>query len=1576
MENTTTPITLPPPQQQQQQSSQSQLDILENYFGQFQKAVNDGIKINNVVSKFDVIYNVESVFNQLNKQQIDSVTSKWLTLLCNCLTQHTGSPSLALVIGSLLSKLFDYPQGGKLSTTIIKNLITTFQTKTSTIQIKTTIIDVLGIVFKNSKTLAVVYLNEMFTLLSRQIKASSEISMKPSCLRCLSLILENTGYAASNIHQDCFRLLKSVYVTGPTITTEFKIESLNCIISIMKYYNRNELKLDGLDEKMLNFIIKVMDEENIKIRNKLSETLGQLLSIAYYNEAQQQPQQQSQQQPQQLQQKTGVTQSSISQKTQWNMETCLTFLGNNFVSIQKKELRTNSSLGYCYFLQNLKLTDVEKHMELIVRSLLRLLNPMYNKAIAANNVNDQIQCNACVSYILRQGIGEKLSETGQQSLVRLFTQLISQSESLNELVINASLKELCQLINELGEGGITNTEDLSTQLLNLLSDKNQSTRQWSSICLRALATCLPKYTSKYLSECLQNLNTVIPEFEKLNIQPDHLKKIMNTLKGNALGCASLIATIKKTELGVPITLLNHITKISSTLLTNPDFMNPAITLAKLEAGWSIMNSLIKFMGSSFVESILPNLFIFWKNCFNITTAHPPAERDIIIFARTRADALAPLHSFIQSNPKLLTPKVVASIVNFLGTTLKTVSDLPAISSSFHISTNELTRLLEMNLIKTFLALTPQSYVTHHTALMQVVTSLILDGPQNTMVSTLLSKDDEDSLLPDFTSLQQQFENLYQIPISTQDTTIPSYLNINDCFTFKSTQNLEIRVVNNAIELFSCLFIAQHDRHKTQLLDHLSNCIKECVNPNQKNSMIINSLTSILFILKSMASNNNRFGKSEITNNVQRFVQKYFGDVNPLLRRLSAESLGVLCRIEGDNVTSAIIKSLTEIIRKPSKEVSSTIRSGSAFVLGCIQRSVGVMMSQKYLPTTIANLHVLAQDLVSPDVSTYALHSLYITIQTSGFSFTSFAAPTLMLIQQLLMNENPPFQLLGRIVNSIVVALGPELEHKKDIMQKCSSTCSIIQKNEDPSIRVESIYFYQKLILFAPNTINDGIVVPHLISQFKSPYLLLRIAAVTCLRQIIQKRSQFQMDNQLCETIFMMIDTERDQQLQKELKLLLFTLIDTVAPSNPSTWLKLCMGIILSTRYDSGPEFNTTSGGKDLNTSQNGTNSKSSKSNEGDVGQKDEDEEEEGEKVVVEKSDSKLEYVHRWFTKIFALECVRRVISVVRNKPEHFSMVLANQQPIHNRNDFLVYHLHDLIGIAYKAATSQIDSMRPVGILLLEDILDGFGSAIDPDYEGHLLLELYQAQIMSALRPAFSSDANPTQLAIGCSVFVGFLESSLNYDSSAIKKATTLLISYIKDLRNLNFPIYNEKTTTLVQLSILKAFARLYLLCNKNESLNRILSPVISPVHWITFLKEYSLLVSQSPQIYTMCKPIFFSPLAYQDSIDYFKDSYPSIIKALASLIGSTYWLAGRGNDDSKLLSLTVTEKEFLNETKPIDDFFLIFCLTILPMERYLDDPQPRNFNVDQNLISLETISLIFSNEKHPLTLNEFSIVMY
>lgn len=65
-------------------------------------------------------------------------------------------------------------------------------------------------------------------------------------------------------------------------------------------------------------------------------------------------------------------------------------------------------------------------------------------------------------------------------------------------------------------------------------------------------------------------------------------------------------------------------------------------------------------------------------------------------------------------------------------------------------------------------------------------------------------------------------------------------------------------------------------------------------------------------------------------------------------------------------------------------------------------------------------------------------------------------------------------------------------------------------------------------------------------------------------------------------------------------------------------------------------------------------------------------------------------------------------------------------------------LQSLVDTGFRLASGQLESLRPLGLTLLQAVLHHFGSVEDPLLEGHLILEQYRAQFVSALRYSIST----------------------------------------------------------------------------------------------------------------------------------------------------------------------------------------------------------------------------------------------
>ncbi|KAL6899071.1 hypothetical protein ACP4OV_005729 [Aristida adscensionis] len=111
---------------------------------------------------------------------------------------------------------------------------------------------------------------------------------------------------------------------------------------------------------------------------------------------------------------------------------------------------------------------------------------------------------------------------------------------------------------------------------------------------------------------------------------------------------------------------------------------------------------------------------------------------------------------------------------------------------------------------------------------------------------------------------------------------------------------------------------------------------------------------------------------------------------------------------------------------------------------------------------------------------------------------------------------------------------------------------------------------------------------------------------------------------------------------------------------------------------------------------------------------------------------------RYRTRVFAAECVSHIPIAVGGEPAHFDLLLARstvEKGTYLSNDWLVLKLQDLVSLSYQISTGQFEGMQPISVKLLCLIMDKFGVAADPEFPGHILLEQFQAQLVSAVRTA-------------------------------------------------------------------------------------------------------------------------------------------------------------------------------------------------------------------------------------------------
>ena len=510
------------------------------------------------------------------------------------------------------------------------------------------------------------------------------------------------------------------------------------------------------------------------------------------------------------------------------------------------------------------------------------------------------------------------------------------------------------------------------------------------------------------------------------------------------------------------------------------------------------------------------------------------------------------------------------------------------------------------------------------------------------------------------------------------------------------------------------------------------------------------------------------------------------------------------------------------------------RAGASLALGSIQNYVGGMAAGSQLKTIVGIFHSLAAD-PHPLVHKYALFALWMTIDSAGLIYGVHVNSTLALVSKLFMSEchemtaplantsnaesnSEVYPCLGRILYSLLGVVGPELSDSAKTRDLCTSLYEELKNDRDPFVMVEALKCIQHFILFSPKHLDINSLVPFLQLQLTSSNrhsYLKRKSAITCLYQLVQRDPEnvlkAAVKNQLEEQLFSLLDVEPDNAVQLEIKDILLLLLKYVAPISYSRWLDLCKGILsrtnsttVSESHGVGPERQD-----DDETYRVAEVSPSVKPN--------------ADLVVL---------IPRWRTQVFALNCLRDVLVVLNQTGvrEHFCLSLARSTRESNdgTGDFLVFKLNELVRIAFNAATAHVLELNVSGLHLLDDILEHYASANDPDFDCHSLLEQYQAQISAALTPAFSIDSAVLIQSLACKVSATYISSGVNKEAGALgrvlKSLTLCLEAHKKEISGPNTSPHGH---LLLRLSILNAWAKIQ---NSSSSLavaKQIIEPFVS-----------------------------------------------------------------------------------------------------------------------------------------------------
>uniref|UniRef100_A0ABM5FAL1 HEAT repeat-containing protein 5A isoform X2 n=1 Tax=Pogona vitticeps TaxID=103695 RepID=A0ABM5FAL1_9SAUR len=1510
---------------------------------------------------FEWLRFLEKLLPTTNRADIKEKQSKLVQQLVFLLTSSPGPPARQLIAKNL-AVLYSSGDIFSVHQTIDKcnELIRSKDDSPSYLPTKLAAVVCLGYLYKKlGRILGNSFIDTVGNILKAMKNAESQ--GRYEIMLSLQNILKGLGAAAIPCHRDIYKAARSCLMDR---SMAVRCAAAKCLLELQS--EATFIWSTDLDS-IVTLCFKSFEGSNYDVRMAVSKLLGCVLVSAVTS-------------------KQG-TASARQNVRKISFEEALELLATGFLrgssgflrasgdilkgtSSVSRDVRVGVTQAYVVFISTLGGQWLEKNFSALLSHVLDLVSQSHPKAIQTQM--DAICCRRCISFILQATVGGLLGEKAQIATAKEICQAIwklkkvmdaATSDSNMETHVGTTavvgsqhmlicaLEELGNLIYSLGTTAAPVMQDASTGLLDVVISvilhPSLAVQLAAAWCLRCIAVALPCFLSPLLDRCIERLTA--------------LKSSPEAVTGYSFAIAALLGAVRQCPLGIPHCKGKIIMTVAEDLLRTAS-QNSRISVQRMQSGWLLIAALMT-LGPAVVQHHLPRMLLLWKCAFPISPKDLETEKNRgdsftwQVTLESRAGALCAIKSFILHCGGLLTDEVIQRLLPPVPCAVDLLTQLPSLNKTYGNPLKSASMTYRKRLYELLSLLPPKTYEESFSA---VLKELVLDLTQPdsqiaTSVGYLPSFPHQNELAllgPILQETEHRFIEEQLLLVNSMAGGSLEYDPYSVCEKSAEGDSVpkplppNLSIISAATRLFGVVFPHVEESQRHQILEQLLTSVKQTKGSRQ-NIVQQNVMLAFSNVLKHLSSCKGNLGSEEVRSCALTLVLNALESSNPLLRCSAADSLARLAQVVADSTFTAGLAQISFDKLKSARDVIS--RTGHSLALGSLYRYLGGISSTQHLNACVGILYTLSQDSTSPEVQTWALHSLSLVIDSAGPLYHVHVEPTLSLVLMLLLTVPPAYaevhQSLGCCLNSLIASLGPELQGSSSTISalraSCLLGCAVMQDNPDCLVQAQAISCLQQLHMFAPRHVNLSSLVRCLCVNLSSSYLLLRRAVLACLHQLVQReaaevsehavalakdsREDFTPGINIREVglegaLLSLLDKELDPKLCQDIRETLSHMLLSMAVEKLSFWLKLCKDVLVAS--------------VDILT----------------VASVDTTQEEEGAQADdelafgLENDESLHPFPHpRWSTRVFAAECVCKIINQCENADNtHFDLALAQEMKQRDsRDDFLVLHLADLIRMAFMAATDHSDQLRLSGLQMLLVLVQKFAAVPEPEFPGHLILEQYQANVGAALRPAFTPETPPDVTAKACQVCSAWIASGVVSDLHDLQRVHQLLVTSLtkvqagKEAQN---QLYNEGTTTMEILAVLKAWAEVYIAAvqrqRKQSNISRqpfviniieesfrdqpssadelleLVQPDLGNLSklWLAALQDFALLTL--PLEYSSQLPAeggaFYTAETVESARPHYQNAWALILHATALWLTSTGFLVGDSDEGLTNLSRPVT----------------------------------------------------------------------
>jgi HEAT repeat-containing protein 5 len=1216
-------------------------------------------------------------------------------------------------------------------------------------------------------------------------------------------------------------------------------------------------------------------------------------------------------------------------------------------------VRAGLAVCYCKLMKGLKERVVGTNY---IKIADHLMVDLLSHPNVVNNRYRLLISRRFLQVILEDIIGrEVLGEAGQlnaakaliNDILKNYPQVLKERAEPTKHALIASLSALASLIKSLGSASNIFSDNCRDGLLQVIQHPSYTVQVYASRCLRVFTLACPQQLLPCLTICMNSVNR---ELNLLNTARNSPRRCI----GYANGLSAMISTSPLQPLYGSVDVNSRVLSLATSLLKSSGKSELRISSTQIQVAWILIGGLMS-LGPNFVKIHLSQLLLLWKNALPRPLAKDnTSQRSYLessFLTHVRECALGSILAFLQSNSRLLTTDVSKRIATMLQNTSAFLKSLPSKKTTEDVSLRlspslqllDLDMMVQRRVLQCYAKLVNLSSTGGSEALLQ---SNLL-----TLAVSFIAEPDSytpSSLSTSIANSAATFESIWDVgdncgfgvtglvrgfnikrlpgehvkdaqrewmmdegPESTIDGALLSPIcsslehdslalyvdSVSDSGSYPDPPATE--VVNTAIKLFAIAFPLTASKIQESILEQIATFLAAGSlqrDPGRKAAMQINVATAFLSTMK-VAVKETQSPSGDLTNSaveklMQEMVRGFVTQQDQYLRNIGYEALGRLCSSSGNAYTNQEIKWLVDTIvgnREPSA------RAGCAMALGCIHSQVGGIAAGFHLKTILGILMSLCND-PHPTVHFWALEGLARVAYSAGLTFSGFVSSTLGMLGQLYMadthneevasqvNSNleielPTTAIIARCVDSLVNVLGPDLQDMSKTRDLIFNLVGQFREEESTLVLGESLRCLEHLSLFAPGHVNFADYVVLLQQYLKSDDLELRNIAIDGLYNLMKRNSEDVIkvaEEGFEDQLWLALDSAPTHEgIRNVIRNWLgqSSLVETVR------WVQRCQKVLTMTKSNPAEthavsaKVNTVPDLQDEEVAgfaaAAGTTTQDSQNPSG-QGQ-----------------------LLRWQVRTFAMSCIGDIFTLVIKDTSSSDGPTPSEIALQQK-------VADIIRIAFSASTSNIVELRIWGLKIIDLVLKMFGKTPDPDFAEAPLLEQYQAQISSALTPAFAADSSPELASEAVNVCAVFIATGIVTDVDRMGRILKTLVSALEnfsaetenaaigDLKGLS-----SNAQVMVKMAVFSAWAELQVASGEQQYLVDVMKPYVTTLTplWLSSLREFARLrfepeisMSLGPPSLSGSLDSIYSALNRETLLRFYQDSWLKLVDAIASLI--------------------------------------------------------------------------------------------